>query len=153
MVKTRKTKFIKNVHEYIFKKGDICCEEDYNRDIIISEIIELYKEIVTILNEEGVTYLEHVDNDIIKFIGYLSTLKENKNSTGVKLWKTMTNKIRKDKKLNEEKMIEVLKEVPLYFLLSFLGQVYHRRNQWRQMFGNTSIKNKTIKNKTVKNIS
>jgi hypothetical protein len=143
MVQTKKnkktfnpTRFNKKIHEYIFKKGDICCENDYNREVVINEIIELYKEINTILNEKGTTYLDHADNDIMKFIGYLSTLKENKNSTGVSLFKSISNRIRKDKKLNEGKLIELLNEVPLYYLLAFLGQVYHRRNQWKAIFSN-----------------
>ena len=134
MVQTRKksfkvTRFNKKIREYISKKGDICCEKDYNREIIINEIIELYKEINTLLNEKGTTYLDYADNDIVKFIGYLSTLKENKNSIGVSLWKTMSNRIR-----NEENFIALLNEVPLYYLLSFLGQAFHRRNQWKEMF-------------------
>lgn len=146
MVQTRKksfkaTRFNKKIHEYIFKKGDICCEKDYSREIIINEIIELYKEINTLLNEKGTTYLDHADNDIVKFIGYLSTLKENKNTTGSSLWITISNRIRKDKKLNEENFIALLNEVPLYYLLAFLGQSYHRRNQWKAIFSSQSKSN------------
>ncbi len=132
--KKKTTKLNKRIHNYVHKQGDICCEEDYDREEIIKQIIELYKEITSILNEKGVVYLDHVDNDIVKFINYLSTLKEEKNKEGIYLYKTLAKRIRLDKKFNEERMIELLKEVPLYFLLSFLGQVYYRRNQWKAIF-------------------
>jgi hypothetical protein len=140
-MKTRKkiikTKLNKRIHEYIYKQGDICCEEDYDRNVIIKEIIELYKEITTILNEKGVIYLEHVDNDITKFINYLSSLESNNNKEGIYLFNSLGKRLKKDKKFNEEEMIKLLHEVPLYYLLAFLGQVYHRRNQWKSIFKST----------------
>jgi hypothetical protein len=137
MEKTRKkkpTKLNQRIHNYVYKLGDICCEEDYNRDEIIKEIIDLYKKLTTMMNENGVNYLEHVDNDIVKFINSLSSLKTNKNTEGTNLFKTLEKRIRVGKKLDEKRLILLLNEVPLYYLLSLLGHAYFRWNKWKAIF-------------------
>ena len=124
----------KRIHNYVNVQGDICCEDDYHRDEIIQEIIRLYKEITVMFNEKGVDYLEHVDNDILKFVGYLSDMKEKKNNDGVKLYKYIDKQLKTKGKLDEKKLIIFLNNVPLYYLLSFMGKVYISHNQWKTVF-------------------
>jgi len=66
-------------------------------------------------------------------------LKTNQNTEGISLYKTIEKRIRDGKKLDEQRFIELLKEVPLYYLLAFLGQVYYRRNQWKQIFNGPPV--------------
>ncbi len=143
MVQTKKTKTIKlkntlkntlknKIHQYINKKGNICCEENINREKSINDLFELYVKIATHFNEKE-NYLDYVSNDLVVFIGYLYKLKENKNTIGVNLWESI-DKLTQTKKTNDKttdknKLIKVLKKVPLYYLLSFLGYAYYRTRE------------------------
>ncbi len=117
------------IHQYITKKGDICCEENINREYTINEIFNLYSMIATHFNEKEL-YLDYVSNDIVLFIGYLYNLKENKNTDGIKLWESI-DKLTQTKKggINKDNVIKILNNVPLYYLLSFLGYAYYRKIQ------------------------
>ena len=74
----------KNIHQYISKKKDICCEEDVDRDVIIDSLFELYTH-----SDEP---LETLHNDFCKFIGYKNNLKASRDYQGLQLW----NQIDKD---------------------------------------------------------
>ena len=121
MIQYSKRKTLKNkIHKYISKKQDICCENDIDRKIVIQQIIEKYKIICKKMNEAD-EYLNYINNDLVKFIGYLVDLKKNKDNEGVKLWNEIDKKMYQNKLVNEKKIEFLLQDVPLYFLLSFLG--------------------------------
>jgi hypothetical protein len=124
--KMNKKKTLKNkIHKYISKKQDICCENDIDRKIIIEQIIQKYKSICKKINEPD-EYLNYINNDIVKFIGYLVDLKKNKDNEGVKLWNELDKKMFQNKNVNEKKIEKLLQDVPLYFLLSFLGYASYK---------------------------
>lgn len=122
----KKTKTLKNkIHKYISKKQDICCENDIDRKFAIQQIIEKYKIICKNMNEPS-EYLNYINNDLGKFIGYLVDLKKNKDADGVKLWNEIDKKMYKNKVVNEKRIEILLQDVPLYFLLSFLGYASYK---------------------------
>jgi hypothetical protein len=119
-------KTLKNkIHKYISKKQDICCENDIDRKTVIQQIIEKYKIICKNMNEPN-EYLNYINNDLVKFIGYHFDLKKNKNKDGLKLWNQIDKKMYENKVVNEKKIEFLLYDVPLYFLLSFLGYASYK---------------------------
>ena len=121
-------KTLKNkIHHYISKKQDICCENDIDRKIIVEQIIQKYKSICKNMNEPE-EYLNYINNDIVKFIGYKIDLKKNKDKEGVKLWNEIDKRMYENKNVNEKKIDNLLQDVPLYFLLSFLGYASYKEN-------------------------
>ena len=124
--KTVKNKTLKNkIHKYISKKKDICCENDIDRKTVIQQIITKYKIICKNMNEPN-EYLNYINNYLVKFIGYQFDLKKNKDKEGLKLWNQMDKKMYENKVVNEKKIDFLLQEVPLYFLLSFLGYASYK---------------------------
>ena len=121
MSKTLKNK----IHKYISKKQDICCENDIDRKFAIQQIINKYKIICKNMNEPS-EYLNYINNDLVKFIGYLVDLKKNKDNEGIKLWNEIDKKMYKNKAVNEKRIELLLQDVPLYFLLSFLGYASYK---------------------------
>jgi len=71
-------------------------------------------------------YLNYLNNDLVKFIGYLVDLKKNKDNEGVKLWNEIDKKMYQNKMVDQTKIEKLLKDVPLYFLLSFLGYASYK---------------------------
>lgn len=125
-VMARKT--LKNkIHIYISKKQDICCEQDIDRKLVIQQIFEKYKTICKHMNEPD-EYLNYINNDVVKFIGYNFDLKKNKDKEGVKLWNEIDKRMFEKDIVNQQKVEELLQEVPLYFLLSFLGYASYKEN-------------------------
>ena len=122
MVKTLKNK----IHKYISKK-DICCESDIDRKIVIEQIIKKYKIICKNMNEPD-EYLNYINNDLVKFVGYNIDLKKNKDTEGLRLWNEIDKKMYKNKKVNQTKIEHLLLDVPLYFLLSFLGYASYKED-------------------------
>ena len=112
--KTLKKKLTKYFCET--KEKDICCETDYNREDIIEEIMTMYKKKVS-------QYLEGIANDIVVFVGYRMELENVKNKEGVKMWDYISSKTI-NKKLSEVNIRTLLMELPLYYLLAFLGSTY-----------------------------
>jgi len=124
LLKNNKAKTFKNrMNEYIFK-NDICCEDDINRKFVIQNIFTLYSEIAEFFNEED--YLSYIDNDLGKFIGYGILLEEKNDIEGIRLQDEIDKKTNLNKTPNKKKIIKFLNEVPLYYLLSFLGYAYYR---------------------------
>ena len=122
-----KNKTLKNkIHKYISKKQDICCENDIDRKVVVHQIIEKYKIICNNMNEPN-EYLNYINNDLVKFIGYLVDLKKNKDNEGTKLWNEIDKQMYKNKLVNEKKIENLLEDVPLYFLLSFLGYASYKQ--------------------------
>ena len=120
-----KKKTLKNrISNYICKKGDICCAEEFDKTKIINQIFGLYEKIAEFYDEKD-NYIDYVDNDIVKFIGYKIDLERDKDIEGVKLFNMISNRTSKNKIVSKEGIINFLNEVPLYFLLSFLGNAYY----------------------------
>lgn len=131
----KNNKTLKNkINKYIFK-NDICCEDDVDRKIIIQDIFALYSEIAIFMYEKD-EYLSHIGNDLLKLIGYKIDLETKNDNEGVRLWNKIKSKITLNKTSNKEKMIEVLNEVPLYYLLSFLGYAYYKYKINKDIFDN-----------------
>ena len=122
----KKNNTLKNkINNYIFKKQDICCEDDIDRKNVIQKIIEKYKKIAEHFLEPD-EYLDYINNDLVKFIGYKVDLKKNNDIEGIKLWNEIDKRMYKDKSLNEEKIEHLLNNVPLYYLLAFLGYASYK---------------------------
>jgi hypothetical protein len=100
------------------KERDICCETDYNREEIIEEILTMYKKMFIAYENE---YLEWIVNDIVFFVGIRIHLEEEKNMEGVKMLDYISSKT---KKLTEVNTRTLLMELPLYYILAFLGRTY-----------------------------
>jgi hypothetical protein len=79
-------------------------------------------------------YLSYIDNDLVKFIGYKIDLEKKNDNEGIRLWNKISSKISVNKNPNKEKITEFLNEVPLYYLLSFLGYAYYKykRNKYKR---------------------
>jgi hypothetical protein len=100
------------------KDKDICCETNYNREMIIAEITAMYKKMFIGYADE---YLEWIDNDILFFVGIRFDLEKAKNAEGVKMWDYISAKTKKTSEINTKTL---LMELPLYYLLAFLGHTY-----------------------------
>ena len=114
MLKGKKT-LKRRIHTYISKKTDICCEADIDRSIAIDQIFEKYKK------SSGAEYLNNINNDVVKFIGYYVNLKKDKDKEGMRLWNTIDQHSFDNGVVTEQKVVVLLNEVPLYYLLSLLG--------------------------------
>ena len=73
-------------------------------------------------------YLNYINNDMVKLIGYYIDFKKNKDKEGIKLWNELDKRMFEKDIVNQKKIEELLKEVPLYFLLSFLGYASYKEN-------------------------
>ena len=62
-------------------------------------------------------------------IGYKIDLEKAHDNEGLQAWKRLNKRMYVNHKLNETKMIELLKEMPLYFLMSFLGYASYKLDQ------------------------
>jgi hypothetical protein len=121
----KNNKTLKNkINKYIFK-NDICCEDDIDRKIAIQDIFTLYSEIASFMYEKD-EYLSYIGNDLVKLIGYKIDMETKNDNEGLRLWNKINSKITLNKTSNKEKMIELLNEVPLYYLLSLLGYAYYK---------------------------
>jgi hypothetical protein len=143
----RNKKTLKNkINEYIFKKKNICCEDDIDRKLVIQDIFTLYREIAEFMYEKD-EYLSYLNNDILKFIGYEIDLEKKNDIKGIKLCKKLNDMMIVNKKLDETKIIEFLNEVPLYYILSFLGYAYYKYKRNQDILDNlNNSKNKKMNN-------
>jgi predicted nucleotidyltransferase len=80
--------------------------------------------------EEPEEYLSHMNNDLVKLIGYKIDLVEKKDLEGISLWDELDQRMYEKDDLSEEKIVEVLNEVPISFLISFLGYAAYKERQW-----------------------
>ena len=116
------------IHNYISIKGDLGCGEDIDKSIVIVQIVEKYKNIATKM-EESAEYLNYINNDLVKFIGYRCDLKENGDIEGVELWDEIDEMLNDNGVVSQQVRVEkLLMEVPIYFLLSFLGYAAYREH-------------------------
>ena len=123
---SKNNKTLKNkLTKYLCKKKDICCEEDIDKKKCIELIIKNYKNIADNMREEQ-NYLDYIDNDVVKFIGYRVDLKKNKDKSGVKLFDNISKLLQTNDKITENNVINLLENIPLYYLMSFLGYSFYR---------------------------
>jgi hypothetical protein len=80
------------------------------------------------LNDED-EYLSYLNNDILIFIGYRNELEKNNDTEGVKLWDELDSRMFKNGKLSKKKIVKLLKKVPLFYLLSFLGLASYKNKK------------------------
>jgi hypothetical protein len=114
------------INNYIFKKGDICCEKYINKKIVIGLIFNNY--MVTYKLRDGYKdeYLDWINNDLLKFLGFQVEM----NKEGLELNEIIDKKMLKNNKPNKELITKVLMELPLYYLLAFLGySSYEKYNE------------------------
>lgn len=105
-------KLTTRIKEYMCIKKDICCDNDYDKDKIIDYIIDNYKKLYPD------DYVDWINNDVGKFIGYKIILKNTKDKKGTKIWNDLYKLIDNE---SEQGLRVLFRELPLYYLLSFLG--------------------------------
>jgi len=115
----------KNIHNYISKKKDICCEDEVDREVIIDNIFELYSHSLD-------DSIETLHSDFCKFIGYKASLKSSNDKKGLDLWNQIDKSGYKGEEIDENEIKKALHDVPLYFLLAFLGYGYYKFKDVRE---------------------
>jgi len=116
----------KRITDYIYKKKDICCERDIERKQVIEQIVDLYKKITEFYFEKKEEYLSYINNDLLIFIGYKLDLESNNDKEGVDLWNSIDRSMIVNKKVDKKKTMDLLNDLPLFYLLSFLGMAYYK---------------------------
>ena len=97
------------------------------KDFVKGDPCKYLEKICKNMNEPD-EYLNYINNDLVKFIGYNIDLKKNKDTEGLRLWNELDKKMYKNKKVNQTKIEKLLLDVPLYFLLSFLGYASYKED-------------------------
>jgi len=116
------------IREY-FSTRELACEDDVSRNEVIEQTIEIYKRITQKMDEPE-EYLNSMNNDLVKLIGYRIELENKKDHYGLNLWDELDQRMYEDTVVSEKKIIEVLQEVPMFFLMSFLGYACYKEKQW-----------------------
>jgi hypothetical protein len=113
------------INKYICRKGDIFNGQNYDRDAIINEIISLYKNYCSKYLNEPDEYLNYLNNDILSIIGYKYDMEKLDETEGSQLWTELDELMIDDKGIVIfDKVISLLNEVPLYFLMTLYGNSY-----------------------------
>jgi len=120
---------LKSQIQCYFSTHELSCEDDVERSLVIKQSIELYKKISQDM-EEPEEYLSYMNNDLVKLIGYRNDLVESKNAEGLHLWNELDQRMYESGELSEQKIVELLHEIPLFFLMSFLGYAAYKERQW-----------------------
>ena len=125
----------KRIHKYICKTKDICCEEDIDRNTALEQVFTLYNAIASETGDytSEDEYLEFITNDLTKLLGYTITMEKNNDKEGIKLSTEIDNVMYKTKKVDKTKIIEVLHNVPLYYLLSLIGWGHYRLSELQRL--------------------
>ena len=117
---------------------DLCCEKDYKREVLIGQLFTLYEAMEKMSNNLGdeLDYLDSLYNDIFFFLSTGSYKIEDKESENIS--KIMTrHMIKKDasgvERVDKNGVIFVLTNVPLYYLLAFLGRTYSTYKRMKDM--------------------
>ena len=144
-----KTKNNKNTTRKVFKQRmlnyyknktipDLCCEKDYNREILIGQLFTLYEAMEKMSSALGdeLGYLDSLYNDVFFFLSTGSYKIEDKESEAIS--KILTkHMIKKDvngvERVDKNGVIFVLTNVPLYYLLAFLGRTYSTYKKMKDM--------------------
>jgi hypothetical protein len=110
----------KRIRDYL-ARNDLGCDVDKKH--IIEQCIKAYKKLASELDDH---YLDCMNNDLVKMIGYKVQLMEKKDLHGVNIWNELNLRMYEGIELSEQKIIELLEEAPLCFLLSFYGYASYR---------------------------
>ena len=116
------------IREY-FSTRELACEDDVSMNEVIDQTIEIYKRITQKMDEPE-EYLNSMNNDLVKLIGYRIDLENKKDHYGLNLWDELDQRMYEDTVVSEKRVIEVLHEVPMFFLMSFLGYACYKEKQW-----------------------
>ena len=126
----------KKINEYILKNGDLF--EVYANKKKVIELI--FANIVSKIKKSNLDFKETLTkDDLIKFIntelisfiaGDLINLEntKNKNKKGLELHKMLSKLTMKNDKPNEERIVNLLMELPLYMLFAFLGYTSYEKH-------------------------
>jgi hypothetical protein len=109
-----------NIQKYVAKQKDICCENDVDRKQAIEYLFSLYTEM------SGKEYLSDLYADFGKFIGYKEDFQRKRDNQGLSLLTQMEKDTHVNGVVDKDAVSKTLLEVPLYYLLSFLGYAYYR---------------------------
>ena len=101
----------KKINKLIYKRGDICCSEDIDKQEAITFILNKYN-----------TDLASLANDIPIFIGIKDQLVKDNDKLGNKLWDEMDKKLYVKDEPKLKNIVKMLNELPLYYLLAFIGK-------------------------------
>lgn len=120
-------KTLKNkIHKYISKKKDICCEDIIDRNIIIDQVIDKYKKYGKKMKEPSSEYINWINNDILIFIGFKTEMEKKKDKEGIQLYEILDKNMYNKNNLDINNIKKLLNDMPLYFLLSFLGYASYK---------------------------
>lgn len=117
---------------------DLCCEKDYKREVLIGQLFTLYEVMEKMSSNLGdeLDYLDSLYNDVFFFLSTGSYKIEDKESETIStimkrhmLKKDVTGREYVDK----NGVIFVLTNVPLYYLLAFLGRTYSTYKKMKDM--------------------
>jgi hypothetical protein len=117
---------------------DLCCETDYKREILIGQLFTLYEAMEKMnatLGDEH-EYLDSLYNDLFFFLTPESLKDRDRESETIS--KILTkHMIKKDasglERVDKNGVIFVLTNVPLYYLLAFLGRAYSTYKRMKDM--------------------
>ena len=117
----------KVITNYVLKKGDVCCENEIERKLVIQDIFATYQELADFMFEKEL-YLGYVQNDLLLFIGYRVDLEKG-NKEGVRIWDGLARMTETNKNPDKQKLVKILHNVPLYYLLAFLGYATYKNRR------------------------
>lgn len=109
----------RQIRKYVCKQKDICCEKDIDREALIALIVKIYKNICVIRDEPD-EWLNSINNDLFHFIE-----KDKATINGVNIWDEMDKRMMTNNMVDFEKVKNLLREVPAFYLLAFLGKAAH----------------------------
>jgi hypothetical protein len=126
----------KKINEYILKNGDLF-EVYANKKKVIelifanisSKIKKSNLDFKETLTKDNI--IEYINTELISFIaGDLVNLEntKNKNKKGLELHKMLSKLTMKNDKPNEERIVNLLMELPLYMLFAFLGYTSYEKH-------------------------
>jgi hypothetical protein len=118
----KRNKTLKNkIHNFIYTQQDICCDNDnIDRELVIHLIIKKYKAISEYFLEPD-EYLSFINNDLSILISGYGDVKKKYDPEVAKLLITINKTMYKNKILDQTKIENLLRDIPLYLLMSFLG--------------------------------
>jgi hypothetical protein len=124
----------KKINEYILKNGDLF--EVYANKKKVIELI--FDNIVSKIKKSNIDFkepltkdniIETINTELISFIaGDLVNLENTKNKKGLELHKMLSKLTMKNDKPNEEQIVNLLMELPLYMLFAFLGYTSYEKH-------------------------
>lgn len=117
---------------------DLCCEKDYKREVLIGQVFTLYETVAKMNHTLGddLDYMDSLYNDLFFFLSPESLKERDLESETIS--KILTrHMLKKDasgqEQVDKNGVIFVLTNVPLYYLLAFLGRAYSTYKKMKDM--------------------